>query len=164
MDSNLKQEYDEISKRLFTVEVETHGVSGIMTNFSQITKFNWDNLNLQLIKRYPHIYRNLIDEVKKDINNQLILNKQCPIDALLVEIQLYLPGTYQSIRSEIIHRWLSIYRVRLNGIYQEDKFDLSWYDVNSSDRKWTLDRINNLELITREIENYYALFRDIVVS
>ncbi len=160
--SNQSEEYDQISKRLFKVEVTTLGTSNIWTNFTQMKSFNWDILNLPLIQQYPTIYHNLVNQINNQFSNSLsIIGKLCPIESLHMVIASYLPETYQLIKfikNEIIHRWLACYQSDLNGIYQEDKFDIVWYEAGSSDWRWAVDRLKNIELITREIRDYSEIF------
>jgi len=162
--SRLKEEYQNISDELFTVEVNAIGVSNITSNFDKMIQFDWDKLNLNVVKKYAHIYQELIKHGNHNWNLQLPQPELSVIECIISNIQVYLPHNYQFIRNEIHEHWLSKYRSKLNDIYQEDKFDLSWYECNSSDYKWALDRIKNIELHTLEIEGHFALFRDIKVD
>ena len=56
----LKEEYQNISDELFTVEVNAIGVSNITSNFDKMIQFDWDKLNLNVVKKYAHIYQELI--------------------------------------------------------------------------------------------------------
>lgn len=159
----LDEKYKEISEDLFTVTVNAVDISNIITNFDMMISFNWDLLTLNAIKKYPTIYQALFKHNQDKWTSQLPQPKLSMIECLIPEVQEYLPENYQFIKTNIIYHWLSEYRAKLSTIYQEDKFDLSWYEPYTMDYKWALDRIKNIELVTREIEGRFALFREINV-
>ena len=150
MTSDLKTDYNNISDELFEVNIICKGTSDIVINFDDMINFDWDKLNLNIIKKYKYIYNEFI---KNSYNKSKLINN-INIQHVLPYIQLFLPENYIFIKKKIILIWINKYNLLLDNIYTEDKFDLSWYDYSSSDYKWAYTRMKNIDKINEKINKY----------
>ena len=153
MSTGINLDYKNISEELFKVKVFPEGTCDIYTNVTDMIIYNWNNLTLNIIKKYQHIYAKLMDNVSKQSNYIDKLHNK----SILSNIQLFLPENYDFIKKEIIAIWINIYRIKLQLIYNEDKFDSIQYEPYSIDRKWAYTRMQNIRDITKQIDDYINL-------
>ena len=150
MSVDINLDYTNISEELFKVKVFPEGTCDIYTNVTDMIIFNWNNLTLNIIQKYQHIYTKLMDNVSEQPNYINKLHNK----SILSNIQLFLPENYDFIKKEIISIWINKYRIKLQLIYNEDKFDLIWYESGSIDRKWAYNRMQNINEINKQIDDY----------
>ena len=151
MSVDINSDYIKISEELFEVKILLEGTCDIHTNVNDMIIFDWSKLTLSIIQKYPHIYYKLMDNVNQQPNYILDkIHNKC----ILSNIQLFLPENYDFIKKEIASIWINKYKSQLQPMYDEDKFDLNWYEFNSSDYKWAYTRIKKISKIIQAIDNY----------
>jgi hypothetical protein len=154
MTVELNKDYDNISKELLNVKVLPEGISYILTNVNDMVNFDWNKLNLDIIKKYPHINNELI----KVTREKSLQYNNVSIHCVFPYIQLFLPENYNFIKKEIISKWANNYKSKLQPIYHEDTFDIAWYSNSPEiDYNWAYTRLNNIKKINKTIDNYVEL-------
>ena len=132
---DLDQEYQQMSQELFQVTVGQTGTSGISTNFQQMKPFNWDLLTFDMIKKYPLIYQKLLDQTR--------------------QTQLFLPENYLFIKQQLVKKWIAAYHEKLQAIYREERFNISWYSHSDpTECRWSYDTIAEIDKTTKLLESY----------
>ena len=162
MTSSIDNEYKDLSKKLFNINVICENASDVSTNFDDMKNFDWTKLNFNIIKGCKGYkdykgykgYKGIYNVFMKYIHHKSIVFKNTNLKCVAPLIQLFLSENYIFIQKNIILAWVNEYRHQLQSIYIEDKFDLSWYDFSSSDYEWARTRIENIDKINKNINTY----------
>lgn len=147
----LENEFIDLCNNLFQIKIEQSGASNINNNVDDMILFNWNKLNLNIIKKYNLIYLQLINNITKNYSSTILNND------IICNIILFLPESYISLKNNIINKWIYNYNTILQNYFKEDDYDLNWYQPCTIDYNWAKNRMKcNIE-ITNKINNYQKI-------
>lgn len=139
---------DSISSKLLNIKITQH-LSSISHNFNmtytECKEYILKNHNVD--NDTPLRTYNVCNLVSKKFNNSNFI----PDDCLNIIYQYSERGPLLYMIHDIIASWYQNFKKKIENIINENKFDISWYDIGSIDYTWAHDTINDCELKMNQV-------------